>query len=345
MRAHVHYLESMESLDKTIVERKLKSGSPRHLRGLYQTYVQYASAYSLGQTNDAAAYAATLRAFNPLAKIEALLELRASEGADDDFKDFNARDVDILTAPIALGRIDLAQRYVLEVLSKARCTPLWNAYVLGLRSLVLKQPFGFELTKLTGMEKHWVLYMRLMEVLSVKGDPSETVVQIDASFAKHNTYRRFMNGSYIDPSGLYPQPWDVRRQYILALGAAAEAVVASTGKSLRTLYKAVSEEELSTLEVLGFREWPPQRSDQDLFCPTASESYARELAGFIGASQHKQMRLVRFHVTEDCLAEFMFQRSDDDDEDAGEWLVPAQRVAALNQGMVGRIEVLAGNTI
>lgn len=70
-------------------------------------------------------------------------------------------------------------------------------------------------SRLRGMEKHWVLYLQLIEAIAREQDVAPAVEAVHASFQRCGRDTRIWQFGNIDPSGNSPIEWDCRLAYIL----------------------------------------------------------------------------------------------------------------------------------
>jgi hypothetical protein len=112
--------------------------------------------------------------------------------------------------------------------------------------------------------------------------------------------------------------------------------------SVTTLYRPVGQAELDLIRAAGMRAFPPRLSWQPIFYPVLNEAYATEIArdwntkdatsGFVGY-------VTRFDVR----AEFLgpYEAKVVGAQRHRELWIPAEDLAALNENIVGLIEVIA----
>jgi hypothetical protein len=103
----------------------------------------------------------------------------------------------------------------------------------------------------------------------------------------------------------------------------------------------VGRQELALIEASGWREFPPRLPEQPIFYPVLTEAYATEIAerwnardpasGFAGF-------VTRFAVRSNFLERFEIRTVGAAHH--REYWIPAQDLPALNQNVVGRIEVI-----
>ena len=132
----------------------------------YRTYLRAASGYSLRTSTCSEEFAKRLEEFDPLPVLRSLLDIADSGEWPSLFSRFNAFDVDLIAIPVLLNSPSLAVRYLESCLLRSTSVPLWNTYVDGLASLVRGTSFEPTYPKQPkGLEKHWVLYIRLMATI------------------------------------------------------------------------------------------------------------------------------------------------------------------------------------
>ena len=101
-----------------------------------------------------------------------------------------------------------------------------------------------------------------------------------------------------------------------------------------TLWRAVGDAELRLIQESGMRQFPPRLPEQPLFYPVCNERYAREIAECWNA----EGVVVRFEVKADFLVNRVSHL-------VGaryhvEYWIPAGELSALNEAIVGKIEVV-----
>lgn len=108
------------------------------------------------------------------------------------------------------------------------------------------------------------------------------------------------------------------------------------------LYRPVGQQELDLIRASASRRFPPRLPHQPIFYPVLNEQYAVEIArdwntrdaasGFVGY-------VTRFAVPSDLLARYRVEKV------GGahhlEYWIPAEELPALNDAIVGTIEVVA----
>lgn len=185
----------------------------------FRSYIRSISSYCLRSTGSLKTYADALLTFSALEKFEELLMFHQNGEQPSVFSNYSADDVDIVAVPIALGRFDLASSYISNVLIPAKSNPLWSTYVKGLNSLTSPTILSIGRSNFSGMEKHWALYIKLLECISQKIDTSAIREEITKSYLRCNGDGRLVEVTHIDPSGSFPVSWDLRLSYISELAA------------------------------------------------------------------------------------------------------------------------------
>lgn len=104
------------------------------------------------------------------------------------------------------------------------------------------------------------------------------------------------------------------------------------------LFRPVGPAELALLREANFQRWPPRLPDQPIFYPVTNERYAAEIASGWNVRDSGYGAVTRFHV----LAAFMERYSVQcvGASHHTEWWVPAEELEALNDHIVGTIEVV-----
>jgi len=106
-----------------------------------------------------------------------------------------------------------------------------------------------------------------------------------------------------------------------------------------TLYRPTGPEELKLVQENGYKRWPPRLPGQPIFYPVTNEKYASEIAlkwnvpawgvGYVTKFQVKKSFMDKYEVHQVGAVHHT------------EWWVPAEELEALNDNIVGTIEVVA----
>lgn len=108
------------------------------------------------------------------------------------------------------------------------------------------------------------------------------------------------------------------------------------------LYRPTGKAELDLVEQSGWRQWPPRLADQPIFYPVLTFEYAEKIARDWNSTRTAPDNygfVTRFEITEDIAARYPVQEAGG--KELRELWVPAEELAAFNDGIVGRIEVVA----
>jgi hypothetical protein len=105
-----------------------------------------------------------------------------------------------------------------------------------------------------------------------------------------------------------------------------------------TLWRPVGPQELRLVEASGGRRWPPRLPDQPIFYPVLNEAYATQIAREWNVPASGVGYVTRFRVETSFARRYVTRR-------AGgghilELWIPAEDVDALNEHLVGTIEVV-----
>lgn len=114
---------------------------------------------------------------------------------------------------------------------------------------------------------------------------------------------------------------------------------ARTEEPTVTLYRPTGPQELQLVEQSGFLRWPPRLPGQPIFYPVTNERYAAEIAGRWNVAESGRGFVTRFRVRSAFMARYPIQTVGASYHT--EWWVPAEDLEALNDHIVGRIEVVA----
>jgi hypothetical protein len=105
-----------------------------------------------------------------------------------------------------------------------------------------------------------------------------------------------------------------------------------------TLYRPTGPEELELVANLGFRRWPPRLREQPIFYPVTNEQYAIEIARDWNVPHSGSGFVTRFAVRASFMANYATQVVGAARHT--EWWIPAEELEALNDNIVGTIEVI-----
>ena len=105
-----------------------------------------------------------------------------------------------------------------------------------------------------------------------------------------------------------------------------------------TLYRPTGPQELALVAGSGWRRWPPRLPDQPIFYPVTNEAYAVEIARDWNVPASGRGFVTRFEVDAGFMAKYPIQVVGA--RHHAEWWVPAEELEALNDRIVGCIEVI-----
>lgn len=104
------------------------------------------------------------------------------------------------------------------------------------------------------------------------------------------------------------------------------------------LYRPTGPDELALVEAAGFRRWPPRLPEQPIFYPVTNERYAREIAIRWNIKDSGVGYVTRFRVPKAFMDQYAVQKVGGAHHT--EWWVPAEELDALNDAIVGTIDVI-----
>ena len=125
------------------------------------------------------------------------------------------------------------------------------------------------------------------------------------------------------------------------------AVFQLRGKRLRTismpeetvtLFRPAGPEELELVEKSGYKRWPPRLPEQPIFYPVTNEEYAREIASKWNVRDSGVGYVTRFEVRTEFMKKYKVEQVGETHHT--EWWIPAEDLEALNDNIVGEIEVI-----
>ena len=104
-----------------------------------------------------------------------------------------------------------------------------------------------------------------------------------------------------------------------------------------TLYRPTGPHELALVAASGYRRWPPRLPEQPIFYPVTNEDYAVEIARDWNVPNSGVGYVTRFEVEAAFMARY--ETHVVGAARHAEWWVPAEELEALNDHIVGLIEV------
>lgn len=105
-----------------------------------------------------------------------------------------------------------------------------------------------------------------------------------------------------------------------------------------TLYRPTGPEEMALLQANGFTRWPPRLPEQPIFYPVTNARYATEIATGWNIRDSGVGYVTRFQVRTAFMQRYPVQQVGA--RHHTEWWVPAEDLEALNDQLVGLIEVI-----
>lgn len=106
-----------------------------------------------------------------------------------------------------------------------------------------------------------------------------------------------------------------------------------------TLYRPTGPDEMRLLEQADFRRWPPRLPEQPIFYPVTNERYALEITVQWNVPEYGSGYVTRFEVSRAFMDRYEIQTVGAPHNT--EWWIPAHELEALNDHIVGRIEVVS----
>lgn len=110
-----------------------------------------------------------------------------------------------------------------------------------------------------------------------------------------------------------------------------------TTDDLITLYRPCGEKELDLVAASGFKRWPPRLPGQPIFYPVTNEAYAIEVNKW-NVTDFGKGYVTRFKVRREFMEKYRVEQVGGSRHT--EWWVPAEDLEALNDNIVGEIEVI-----
>jgi hypothetical protein len=107
----------------------------------------------------------------------------------------------------------------------------------------------------------------------------------------------------------------------------------------QVLYRPVGPEELALIEASGWRRFPPRLPDQPIFYPVLNEAYATQIARDWNVPASGAGFVTRFRMRSEFLARY--EPKQVGGKEHLELWIPAEELEAMNDNIVGAIEVIA----
>ena len=104
------------------------------------------------------------------------------------------------------------------------------------------------------------------------------------------------------------------------------------------LYRPTGRNELALVAASGFKRWPPRLPGQPIFYPVTNERYASEIAEKWNVRDSGYGAVTKFAVRASFMQRYAVQQVGASYHT--EWWIPAGEVEAMNDNIVGAIEVI-----
>ena len=105
-----------------------------------------------------------------------------------------------------------------------------------------------------------------------------------------------------------------------------------------TLFRPTGPKELELVAESDFKRWPPRLPEQPIFYPVTNQEYAAEIAKKWNVRENGGGFVTRFEVRKEFMDRYEGQVVGA--RHHSEWWVPAEELEALNDNIVGTIEVV-----
>jgi hypothetical protein len=106
-----------------------------------------------------------------------------------------------------------------------------------------------------------------------------------------------------------------------------------------TLFRPVGPKELELIRASRNKAFPPRLPEQPIFYPVLNQEYATQIARDWNAKDSGAGYVTRFRVRKEFLAKYEVQQVGGAEHK--ELWIPAEDLAAMNENIVGGIEVIA----
>lgn len=108
------------------------------------------------------------------------------------------------------------------------------------------------------------------------------------------------------------------------------------------LYRPTGAKELALVEATGWKRWPPRLPDQPIFYPVTTFDYAEKIArdwNSKGTPPDNVGFVTRFEISDELATQYPIQQAGGQAHE--ELWVPAEDLENFNDGIVGKIELVA----
>ena len=104
------------------------------------------------------------------------------------------------------------------------------------------------------------------------------------------------------------------------------------------LFRPTGPEELELVRASGFKRWPPRLPEQPIFYPVTNEEYAIQIARRWNVKDSGVGYVTRFRVRKSFMDRYPLEKVVG--REHMEWWIPAEEFEALNDNIIGLIEVI-----
>jgi hypothetical protein len=104
------------------------------------------------------------------------------------------------------------------------------------------------------------------------------------------------------------------------------------------LFRPAGPKEIEMVKASGFRRWPPRLPDQPIIYPVTNEEYATQIAREWNVPASRSGYVTRFLIKASFMSRYPIQKVGG--ENHTEWWIPAQDLEALNDNIIGFIEII-----
>ena len=117
-----------------------------------------------------------------------------------------------------------------------------------------------------------------------------------------------------------------------------QATDSKMAEEIVVLYRPTGPKELALVQQSGFKRWPPRLPEQPIFYPVTNERYAQQIASEWNVKESGAGYVTRFMVKKSFMDRYVVQRVGSTHHT--EWWIPAEELEALNDNIIGLIEVI-----
>ena len=108
------------------------------------------------------------------------------------------------------------------------------------------------------------------------------------------------------------------------------------------MFRPAGPKEIELVAASGYKRWPPRLPEQPIFYPVTNEEYAKEIAMKWNVKESRIGFVTKFHVRKSFVDKYKIQKVGGANHT--EWWIPDNDLEALNDNIIGLIEIVGEYT-